>query len=68
MIKKGYYGRGMATLKAWKRSVNMISWWSLICKFLCVGGIQKGLETDKFNDFRGSKGETESIIGIYAKN
>ena len=57
----------MATLKAWKRSVKMTSWWSMICEFLCIGGIQKGWEMDQFNDFEASNDETDPKIRVYAK-
>ena len=39
----------------------------MICEFLCVGRIQKGLEMDQFCDFRASTKEMEPKIGIYAK-
>ena len=66
MTKKGYYGGRTATLKAWKRSVKTMSLWCMICKFLCIQGIQKGWVMGQFSDFRASSEETEPKIGIYA--
>ena len=59
MAKKGYYGRRMAMLKAWKRLVKTMSLKCMICEFLCLGRIQKGWEMGQFSDFRASSEETE---------